>query len=302
MPSAFARPGNSLSSAFSASAPSLAALSPFGLSQDALALQPGRPRRYEPIRPLTPPETPQREPAGGSPLDIAGAIKSLDEVLDPKERRDDPLARIEEAIRRIPGLPPGRREGREPNGTILNYGTSAAGIPQQRRAMTPLEGPDTGADNPNAATLPADYYGRLRGPEGTVGDDNAVNSTTGASGPYQFLPSTWRDIMKTNPELGLTMDGFRDARNNMKMHDAAIRAYTDRSMQALKFLGRMPTPGELYATHLFGQQGGADFLRGIEGNVDLPHSWVSANPWLKPYVGKPSRELLKRFEAMMGAK
>lgn len=254
-------------------------------------MRPGPPRRYATASPPNlNPRQPEEPEATSSPLDIASALRPLVAQNDAAEK--DKLDRIEAAMRRLPPLPPALAPDAPPS--------IAAAKPL---AMTPLEGPDIGETNPNDTR---DYYARLRRPEGTIGNDNAVNPISGAGGPFQFLPSTWRDIMKSNPELGLTMEGFRDAKNNMPMHMAAIKAYTDRSRKALEFLGRAPTMGELYAAHLFGQQGGANFLKSLDKSVGevIPGSWIDANPWIRSlgYAGKPGRELLKYFEKMMGAK
>lgn len=254
------------------------------------------PRRYAPLRAATLPPPTVRDDSNP----VADALSGLAE-LQPDKKKDDPLARIEALMRRMPGaLPPPDDDERLPDGSLPSYGPPA---PTRRRAFTPLEGPDTGEENPNALVGAGDeYYAKLRGPEGTMSNYDAVNPTSGAGGPFQFLPSTWADLMKTNPELGLTLQGFRNPSQFKGQHDAAIRAYTDRSMkELLPYLGRAPTMGELYALHIFGQGGGMKFLRGLDKNVAelVPDSWIAANPWMRSYAAGPGRALLKRFESMM---
>lgn len=279
--------------------PSRSALEAFGLPASPLALGPMPLRKMRAMEPAKPPSTLEREPES-SPNDIAAGIRSLTDVAQQASRGPDPLAKIEAAIRRLPQLPAGIREERLPDGTIMNLAPTTK---MQRRAMTPLEGPDTGEINPNAdPMLDPSFYAALRGPEGTTSNYDAVNPTTGASGPYQFLRSTWEDLMHSNPDLGLTLAGFNNPSKNQEQHERAIRAYTKRSLEKLQpYLGRTPTPGELYAAHIFGQQGGLNFLKAPDAHVAdiIPDSWIAANPWMRSYAKKPGRELLKRFEDMM---
>ena len=288
---ALARPVFSAVGGGFTSQPPRSALAAFGLPGSPFANAPLPPRKVAAMRPSGPLAEPKEGDKEAQPLDIAGALRPLAAQHDAAER--DRLDKIEAAMRRIPGLPPADDSRPLP-------------VPTQPRAMSPLEGPDTGADNPNAAGLDDTYYGRLRGPEGTLANYDAVNPTTGASGPYQFLRSTWQDLMRSNPELGLTMAGFMNPSANKEQHDKAIRAYSDRSLLAARAqLGRIPTAGEMYAMHLLGQGGGLGLLNSLDRNVSdiIPSYVIDANSaLLRPFASKSGRELLKHFEKIMGSK
>jgi hypothetical protein len=149
----------------------------------------------------------------------------------------------------------------------------------------------------------APYFAALRGPEGTKENYDARNAITDAAGPYQALKGTWGDIMKSYPDLGLTWEGHAKPSAHPEQHEAFIRAYTDRSMKALvPLLGRLPTPGELYSTHLLGHGGGPRLLKNLDAPAEdsISMAVFHANPWMKAFIGKPGRVLLSHFEKIMG--
>lgn len=202
------------------------------------------------------------------------------------------LAAADNAKRALPDLPEYEEDGPAP----------APGPVIRRAAMTPTAGPDTGEENPNVDAPAGDYYAKLRGPEGSKDNYNAVNPTSGASGPYQFLKSTWQSYMK-NPKLGLTMDGFYHPSEHPEQHDAAIHAYTADSMDAIKpILGRLPTKGELYSMHLLGQGGGAQLLKNLSKPVreTVSAAAINANPWMKQFADTSGYRLVKHFENLFG--
>lgn len=293
LPQTFARPANLATRGSSISTSPRSALLAFGLPSTPFTDTPLPPKKAAPLRPMGPISEPQEGEKEARPLDIAGALRPLQAQQEASERGR--MDKLEAAIRGIPAAPP-------------PYEKKDAGRPvlTTSPAMNPTEGPDTGADNPNAAGLDDTYYGRLRGPEGTLANYDAVNPTTGASGPYQFLRSTWQDLMRSNPELGLTMAGFMNPSANKGQHEAAIRAYSDRSLQAARAqLGRIPTAGEMYAMHLLGQGGGLGLLNSLDRNVSdiIPSYVIDANSaLLRPFASKSGRELLKHFEKIMGSK
>lgn len=277
-------------------------LSRWGLAQDPFAPQEGyAPARRMPIPSPSYAEVPDFRPPPRSQEIETQEQPSLADIIrlggrifgEEDDVRWQMPKTLEEAIRAIPGLPaPPVRDDYQ-----------ASYVPP-RRARTPLEGPDTGEENPNAGgAVPAGYFARLQGPE-SGGDASIRNPVTGAGGLYQFLPSTWRQIMREAPQLGLTEAGFYDpSPAGRAQQDRAIRHYTDQSLRILEpMLGRQPTMGELYALHFLGPSGGPQLLRALDKPVGetVSAAAIKANPWLKDFVDKPGRALLRRFEKMMG--
>jgi hypothetical protein len=226
---------------------------------------------------------PQEQAAPKAADDFAGAV---DDLVNAKAKKDkdtaseEALRRAEEALGRLPPLP----------------GMTA-------RGSQAVETLDDAAGLGSAAPVGPGYYAALRGPEGTTANANAVNPTTGASGPYQFLKGTWGDLMNSHPEAGLTWEGYANAKDNMAQHEAAIRLFTDRSMRALvPHLGRLPTQGELYALHHLGQAGAMRLLKNPEGLTEdnVSPEAIAANPWMKKFVGRPAKEMLRQFDRMIG--
>lgn len=129
------------------------------------------------------------------------------------------------------------------------------------------------------------------------GDDNAVNPLTGASGRYQFLPSTARELIAENPELGLDMKRLNDPETQEKL----MKLYTNKSVKTLEpMLGRKPTAGELYLLHLLGHSGGSSVIRNQDAPIadTIPSNARDANKTLLG-TNKTGRQLLadlnKRF-------
>lgn len=165
-----------------------------------------------------------------------------------REEDDDALNRLREILKQMPAESP-------------------AGIPRTAGRTAPVN---------------VDDYMRKNRSFESGGDKYAVNQASGATGLYQFLPSTWTSIMKEAPDLGLTVNGMHDE----VQQNAAMKFYTDKSRNLLKpLLGRDPTGGELYALHLLGHTGGSHLI----GNLARPLTEIvdkramDANPWLYQY-------------------
>lgn len=105
---------------------------------------------------------------------------------------------------------------------------------------------------------------------------------SGASGLFQFLPSTWAGIMKERPDLGLTTEGIFDVDQQKK----AMAYFTRQNALAIApILGRKPTGGELYLAHLLGAAGASQVLKGLDAPITAtisPAAYTS-NPFLKKY-------------------
>lgn len=135
------------------------------------------------------------------------------------------------------------------------------------------------------------YFAKTRGAE-SGGNDAAVNGVSGATGRYQFMPSTWGTLAKEAPHLGLTPEGIKDP----AQQERAMQYYTGKSANVLKqVLGRAPTGGELYALHMFGQNGGASLVANQDAPLQalFPKIVFDQNPFLKNYT--TGRQLLADF-------
>ena len=129
------------------------------------------------------------------------------------------------------------------------------------------------------------------------GNENAVNQGSGATGLFQFLPSTWNWIAKAAPDLGLTPEGMKDRTQQIK----AMRYYTDKSVKTLEpILGRKPTGGELYLLHLLGHSGGPAVLSKLDAPLTetISEGARRGNPFLKQY--ETGRELIAGLNQRFG--
>ena len=102
------------------------------------------------------------------------------------------------------------------------------------------------------------YLGAIRASE-SGGNDYAKNPTSSATGRYQFIASTWAQVMAQHPNLGLTVDG----RTDPVQQELAIRAFTADNAQTLAGNGIEATGGNLYAAHFLGA-GGASAVLGAD--------------------------------------
>jgi hypothetical protein len=126
---------------------------------------------------------------------------------------------------------------------------------------------------------------------------DATNPGSGATGLFQFLPSTWRSIMQEAPELGLTEEGIKNGDQQIK----AMRYFTGKHAQALtSMLGRKPTGGELYLLHLLGQGGGSAVLKDLDSPITSTISGgaYAGNPFLKQY--KTGHDLIAGLNQRFG--
>lgn len=161
----------------------------------------------------------------------------------------------------------------------------AAAQPRKRRYLTPDQAPEGmpgGVEEaPEMAGIPTGYFSYLTGQE-SGGNDRAVNKFSGASGRYQFMPSTVVDLVKRVPGLAEKIDS--NWRTDPAQQDALLRAYTQISLDTLKPIvkDRMPTMGELYAMHFFGHAGGYRALTNADKKLGelFPDIVFQQNPTL----------------------
>jgi hypothetical protein len=92
-----------------------------------------------------------------------------------------------------------------------------------------------------------DYFARLKQIE-SGGNPNAANPTSGASGPYQFMP-------KTAAQYGLS-----DPTDPAQADIAVRRLTTDNARTLSSNLGRVPSAAELYLAHQQGASGATRLL------------------------------------------
>jgi uncharacterized protein (TIGR02594 family) len=100
------------------------------------------------------------------------------------------------------------------------------------------------------------------------GVQNIKGVASDAFGPFQFLPSTWNDLVaKHGAETGVTEADITDP--GAQTIFAAI--YSSNSQQALtKALGHVPTGAELYMAHLLGPAGASAVLSAdIDQAIDI---------------------------------
>jgi len=123
-----------------------------------------------------------------------------------------------------------------------------------------------------------DYFSRT-GTAESRNDYNASNGMgSGAHGKYQFMPDTWADVARKNPQLNLP---FNMKQATPEQQESAMRAFTATNGQALQAGGAQPTPVNLYLAHRFGAQGAQTVLAADPNKpiADLfPPMWAKQNP------------------------
>lgn len=129
------------------------------------------------------------------------------------------------------------------------------------------------------------------------GGKHLYNERSGATGKYQFLPSTWADLIARKPQLGLTAEGI----NNPDQQEIAMQAFTEDNRGILsKTLGPDLTDADLYGAHHFGAGGYTKIRKSAPGTpIDqvLSPAAIQANPYLK---GKTTDQVQSILAKKMG--
>lgn len=137
----------------------------------------------------------------------------------------------------------------------------APSTPPTMPAVTPPAGPGVGATVPvpptSTAFAPGDptkVYGQVIGGE-SGGNNNAVNSVSGASGPAQFLPSTWAQF--TNSPANTAGWKASDITNPTAAAQGTTWLAGQTNIAITNALGRPATQNEMLAGHMVGPSGAA---------------------------------------------
>lgn len=110
---------------------------------------------------------------------------------------------------------------------------------------------------------------------------NARAKTSSASGLFQFIDSTWRDVVnRYGKEYGIELKDKNDPNAQRVM---AKRMLEDASENLEAELGREPNEAELYLSHFLGLSGAKKLLKNLKGDknvVELFPAAAKANPSL----------------------
>lgn len=107
-------------------------------------------------------------------------------------------------------------------------------------------------------------------------DPNIKAKTSSATGLYQFLKGTWKEMVgKYGDKYGIGMEDVKDPRANSIM--GAL--YAKENGEALQHtFGIVPSPADLYAAHFLGIAGAKRFLGGaVKDNSQPGINLVSAD-------------------------
>lgn len=155
---------------------------------------------------------------------------------------------------------------------IEEYTSQASGLtsvlPPLDPAYTDIEGIDYDS-----------YLPSIRSAE-SGGDDSATNPTSTATGRYQFLRSTWNDLVNRYPNVGLTIDGRLDP----QQQEVAIRLFTAENARYLKNNGVPLNNGTLYGAHFLGAGDAVKVLKAPDNELVaayVPARVINANKFLR---------------------
>lgn len=168
-------------------------------------------------------------------------------------------------------------------------------------AATPApvgNGPATAA---MPAMEPSGPYQAVTSTAESGNDPKIVNPTSGASGLFQFLPSTAADVRKNNPDLNLPED-FRTWTEPQQR--AAETRFRETNGKVLQAAGVPTTPANLYIAHRAGAQGAQTILNAppdTQLSTTLPPDWLAQNPDMRTTAGAFVQSAQNRFAGVPGA-
>ncbi len=127
----------------------------------------------------------------------------------------------------------------------------------------------------------------------------AKNRVTGATGLYQFTPSTWRFLIKKYSSLGFSESDVNDPRKNAIMGAVYLKQISE---TLRKRLGRSPSATEVYLGHFLGPSGALLFTQQLGQNPqaiasDLFPAAAKSNPNIF-FDGQTPRTLAQVFDLM----
>jgi len=125
--------------------------------------------------------------------------------------------------------------------------------------------------------LPGNYSDYVKTRE-SGGNPFAKNPRSSATGPHQFITSTWMDLLRRRPDLGLTPDGRTDEAQSERAHNA----FAEENAQKLSAAGQPVNNQTLYMAHHFGPAGALKLLSaGPNARIaDVLPDVIKANPHL----------------------
>lgn len=141
---------------------------------------------------------------------------------------------------------------------------------------------------------------RIHTAETSPGHD--YNAASGAMGPYQFLKSTWGNLMRRlHPQFaGKSDEALAGLRRDPALNEQAINASMAEYGAVLRANGQPETPGNLYLMHFLGTGEGPKVLRARPDTpiADLVRPIViEQNPFLR---GKTAGDVVAWTRARMG--
>ncbi len=132
------------------------------------------------------------------------------------------------------------------------------------------------------------------------GNPQAVNPQSGASGAYQFLPSTWQMVRQQNPDLNLP-DNPQQAPPELQAQ--AEQRFRAANAQALQGSGIPVNSATLYLAHRMGPDGTKSVLSAPPDtpmSLVVPKQWLEQNPDMRTTVGQFVGQAQQRFAGTDG--